>query len=806
MGLKPLEYTEALLDSPYFRENIHEHERELDRTNDAIKSLIRECKSLIKATEQLSKAQRSFANTLKDFRLECIGEIDTDDEMHIASAFETFSELFKLLDEEMTRLLENASNQLIEPLEKFRKDQIGEAKEEKKKFDRQTEKYCNSLQNFLAMSTKKSSNNSGESVVCERDNFFESALSYVFKLQEVNEKKKFEFVETLLGFVYSQMTFFHSGHEVFVDNKSTLVDLQVRLQNTRDRFEITKGEAVTLKERTLKKAQAGELQSSTNYARQGYLMVQKKGKGGLGYTWSKNFCMYTKENKIFTMVPYVQTQSKFTGSTDTIVLTSCVRRMTDSIDKRFCFDITAQDRPQPITLQALNDHDRKHWLSAMDGKEPIYQDINDSSGNARNEDAANFDDFILGQKFLKKCVAAIETRGITEQGLYRVVGVGSKVKKLLDVCFVDKKLEELSLESDECDFEVKTITSAVKHYLRNMPAPLLTFERHDSILEAAKTESQEKRVQALKDELDKLPYENYEMLDIIMHHLKNVAANSKQNLMQASNLGVVFGPTLMRSKEQTMVAIMNLKYQTIVVELMINEYETVFDASNPFMDGYDGKPQSPSLKPKSNVSEKKPSVHDNKPEVPSRKPSDDRNTYSVPSYPPRYTPKPQLSSQKSYPAPTPPLSAAKKLSLTRRQRPSSASDERASTAADSNVKSKLKAFESPESNKKNVSDDGSVSSQYATTGPTALSPLNRNRSKSPPPLPSNPPPRDHYSVPRVSRRVKTKFPCVGGNDGELSFDANVIITNVRKSNEPGWLEGTLKGKTGLIPSNYVEDI
>ena len=52
MGLKPLEFSEALLDSPYFRENIHEHERELDRTNDAIKSLIRECKSLIKATER----------------------------------------------------------------------------------------------------------------------------------------------------------------------------------------------------------------------------------------------------------------------------------------------------------------------------------------------------------------------------------------------------------------------------------------------------------------------------------------------------------------------------------------------------------------------------------------------------------------------------------------------------------------------------------------------------------------------------------------------------------------------------------
>ena len=29
---------------------------------------------------------------------------------------------------------------------------------------------------------------------------------------------------------------------------------------------------------------------------------------------------------------------------------------------------------------------------------------------------------------------------------------------------------------------------------------------------------------------------------------------------------------------------------------------------------------------------------------------------------------------------------------------------------------------------------------------------------------------------------------------------------VRDSKEPGWLEGTLNGKTGLLPSNYVEFI
>jgi len=57
--------------------------------------------------------------------------------------------------------------------------------------------------------------------------------------------------------------------------------------------------------------------------------------------------------------------------------------------------------------------------------------------------------------------------------------------------------------------------------------------------------------------------------------LFSVAGHSNKNLMAASNLGVVFGPTLMKSREETMAAIMNLKYQSIVIELLINEFSTV---------------------------------------------------------------------------------------------------------------------------------------------------------------------------------------------------------------------------------------
>lgn len=46
--------------------------------------------------------------------------------------------------------------------------------------------------------------------------------------------------------------------------------------------------------------------------------------------------------------------------------------MSESIDKRFCFDIQVEDRPGVIyTFQALNEEDRKSWMDIMDGKEPV---------------------------------------------------------------------------------------------------------------------------------------------------------------------------------------------------------------------------------------------------------------------------------------------------------------------------------------------------------------------------------------------------------------------------------------------------
>ena len=51
MGLLPLEFKDCLQDSPYFRDSLHSHEKELERTSQAIKELIKEVKTLLAAAK-----------------------------------------------------------------------------------------------------------------------------------------------------------------------------------------------------------------------------------------------------------------------------------------------------------------------------------------------------------------------------------------------------------------------------------------------------------------------------------------------------------------------------------------------------------------------------------------------------------------------------------------------------------------------------------------------------------------------------------------------------------------------------------
>ena len=62
---------------------------------------------------------------------------------------------------------------------------------------------------------------------------------------------------------------------------------------------------------------------------------------------------------------------------------------------------------------------------------------------------------------------------------------------------------------------------------------------------------------------------------MLLIHLSKIATKSDKNLMTVSNLGVCFGPTLLRPEEETVAAIMDIKFANVVVEILIQNWHTL---------------------------------------------------------------------------------------------------------------------------------------------------------------------------------------------------------------------------------------
>uniref|UniRef100_A0A8C5UGS1 Rho GTPase activating protein 10 n=1 Tax=Malurus cyaneus samueli TaxID=2593467 RepID=A0A8C5UGS1_9PASS len=692
MGLQPLEFSDCYLDSPWFRERVRAHEAELERTNKFIKELLKDGKNLIAATKNLSAAQRKFAHSLRDFKFEFIGDAETDDERYIDASLHEFSNFLKNLEEQREILALSVTETLIKPLERFRKEQLGAVKEEKKKFDKETEKNYSLLEKHLNLSAKKKElqlQEADNQVEQNRKHFYELSLEYVCKLQEIQERKKFECVEPVLSFFQGLFTFYHQGYELAKDFSHYKMALQINIQNTRNRFEGTRSEVEELMNKIRRNPQ--EHKRANHFTMEGYLYVQEKRPAPFGSSWVKHYCMYRKETKKFSMIPFEHRSGGKVGDEEFFVLTYCTKRNADTIDRRFCFDL-------------------ENYCCAQLDK--------------------------IGFTIIKKCISAVETRGNDQPSLFvkRVnCGVSSKVQRLLSLLMDSKTCNEVDLENS-VDWEVKTITSAMKQYLRSLPEPLMTYELHGEFIVPAKSGSPESRVNAVHFLVHKLPEKNKEMLEILVKHLANVSKHAKRNLMTVANLGVVFGPTLMRPQEETVAAIMDLKFQNIVVEILIENHEKIFktlpDATFP-------EPISMSVSP--------------------------------PNAPPRQS---------------------------RRQ--------------GQRIKRPLAVY-----NLCLELDDGKISPREDTpTGSTdSLS------SQSPTPAFSSSPPGlldgNHLILDSgdlagwttnlvAHRKARAVYPCEAEHSSELSFQIGAIFEDVQFSREPGWLEGTLNGKRGLIPQNYVQ--
>ncbi|XP_035827402.1 rho GTPase-activating protein 45 isoform X1 [Aplysia californica] len=184
---------------------------------------------------------------------------------------------------------------------------------------------------------------------------------------------------------------------------------------------------------------------------------------------------------------------------------------------------------------------------------------------------------------VSKCLMEIERRGVMIKGIYRVSGVKSRVEQLCQKFDIDPEAVDLT------DIPPNIISNVLKLYLRQLPEPLLTFRLYSDFIHTAKENMSgqllgDNLVAHLKTLVAKLPSSNLRTCAVLMHHLQRVAAHADLNHMSASNLGIVFGPTLLRPLEgsASLASLVDTPHQTRAIDLLITNAHVIFGPSEDF--------------------------------------------------------------------------------------------------------------------------------------------------------------------------------------------------------------------------------
>ncbi|CAF0956697.1 unnamed protein product [Rotaria sordida] len=810
LKLPPLEFTEAVTDSPEFREKLRQHENELENTSNAIKSLIKKLNEVLVANKTLSKASRGVAETLKSFKFYVVGTKQTDEERDIESSLSYMGEVLHRI-EEARDALNTSSETYLKKLDEFRKTTIGKAKNKKKEFDKTTQRYCAMIENNMKIPTKRSDlfQEADANLQMQTKKFREETLDYVFLLQQVQERKKFDFVETLLALMLNFLSFYHAGQEIYKEFDYFIRFLHYRVLKCRENFDCFQREGEELKWKMLMRPEE-HLSKNQEFDREGYLFLIERNKLIGTTAITKHYCQFRKDINLFRMITFTQTSTKQLTPYDVFVRHCIVHPADEKLDKRFMFDLHAiekggsSDKMSIFTFQAMNEEDFEGWVFITGGQINVSKPELSLKTEMQNE----LDD--SGIDFVKKCIQVIERRGLDEQGLYRVVGMQSKVNSLVAGHFdAHKTLAQRLATPVEEDMELKTICSALKLFLRTLKEPVFTFKLHNRFIEAAMIDDKAERIRTLHSLIKELPKENYDLLYVLMTHLHKVSQHNEKNLMTPVNLGVCFGPSLLRPEFETVSSIYDIKFRNAIVELIIIHYDKMFKTKLEQQDidemvGSSEQDQASGVNLSNSLSSLVSLTRRGAPPATSEmiettadarrrglyNPDyhiNETNKHLFPYMPEDNTRKESSSSSSLEsltnvsPAGTQSIHSSNAFSIISNQIRSISSSSFTKQIPSSENQGRLSTTSTNISISSKLEPTNISSSTIRTT---AISSMTNPTSK-------------------LQTRAITLYPCTADNDSELSFNAHEIVTQIRRTKEPGWLMGTINGKTGLIPENYI---
>ncbi|KAF8805136.1 hypothetical protein BYT27DRAFT_7105396 [Phlegmacium glaucopus] len=176
---------------------------------------------------------------------------------------------------------------------------------------------------------------------------------------------------------------------------------------------------------------------------------------------------------------------------------------------------------------------------------------------------------------IEQCLSEVESRGLSEVGIYRIAGATTEINFLKDAY---NRGEYPIRESTD----IHAICDLVKSWFRVLPEPVFPSASYHDVMDAMKLDNLDERLLNIRRVVQGLPQANFDILRRVSEHLDKVTDYEEHNHMTAEALAIVFSPNLLRAPQNDFVMILNnMGHSHKLVKALITHFHVIFDEGDP---------------------------------------------------------------------------------------------------------------------------------------------------------------------------------------------------------------------------------
>ncbi|KAG9291726.1 hypothetical protein G9A89_012011 [Geosiphon pyriformis] len=218
-------------DSPAFRKELVECEESVVELENTIKNLVKSARASVELAREYTSKQLQFAEELGNFAKQQPDSL-------IKSVLAKYSSSLQEVERSRIMLHLHMCNMFIEPVEAFSKNEIAPLKEVKKNFERASNEADNALAKYMSKRPKDQMIPEASAEVTDtRREFHRRYLEYISKLNQLQAKKNFEFMEYILALMFTESAFYHQNYETMKDLEPHMKDVTRLLHEARTQYD-----------------------------------------------------------------------------------------------------------------------------------------------------------------------------------------------------------------------------------------------------------------------------------------------------------------------------------------------------------------------------------------------------------------------------------------------------------------------------------------------------------------------------------------------------------------------------------------